>query len=177
VMTGVIGLFVIVACAATLHADGRSIESASDAAAALKPLAGSLAATMFGAGLLGAGLLAASILPLSTAYSVGEAIGSEAALDDPVRDAPIFYGTYAVVVVIAAAIVLVPGAPLIPILYLTQALNAVLLLPLLVFVYGISRDRDLMGAHASGPWGALASAVTIGVLTLCLVALAVAALA
>ncbi len=177
VMTGVIGLFVIVACAATLHADGRSINSATDAAAALKPLAGGLAATLFGAGLLGAGLLAASILPLSTAYSVGEAIGSETALDDPVRDAPIFYGTYAAVVVTAAVVVLIPGVPLIPILYLTQALNAVLLLPLLIFIYGISRDRELMGAHANGRWGALASAVAISFLTVCIGALAIAAIA
>jgi Mn2+/Fe2+ NRAMP family transporter len=177
VMTGVIGLFVIVACAATLHADGRSIDSATDAATALEPLAGGLAAALFGAGLLGAGLLAASILPLSTAYSVGEVVGSEAALDDPVRDAPLFYGTYAVIVVAAVAVVLVPGVPLIPILYLTQALNAVLLLPLLIFVYGISRDRELMGAHANGRWGALASAVAIGFLTLCIGALAIAAVA
>jgi NRAMP (natural resistance-associated macrophage protein)-like metal ion transporter len=177
VMTGVIGLFVIVACAATLHANGRSVHSATDAAAALEPLAGSLAATLFGAGLLGAGLLAASILPLSTAYSVGEAIGSEAALDDPVRDAPIFYATYVAVVGIAVIVVLLPGIPLIPILYFTQALNAVLLLPILLFVYGISRDRELMGAHANGRWGALASGVVIGFLALCLVALAIVAIA
>jgi NRAMP (natural resistance-associated macrophage protein)-like metal ion transporter len=145
IMTGVIGLFVVVACAATLHADGRSIESASDAAAALKPLAGDLAATLFGAGLLGAGLLAASILPLSTAYSVAEAAGTESALDDPPSEAKLFYGTYAAVVVIAVAVVLVPGAPLIRILFLSQALNAILLLPLLAFIIGISRDRELMG--------------------------------
>jgi Mn2+/Fe2+ NRAMP family transporter len=175
VMTGVIGLFVIVACAATLHAQGGSIDSASDAATALKPLAGSLAGSLFGAGLVGAGLLAASILPLSTAYSVGEAIGSEVALDDPLRDAPLFYGTYAVVVIVAVAVVLMPGIPLIPILYLTQALNAVLLLPLLVFIYGLSRDRDLMGVHVSGRWGASATLAAIGFLALCLASLAVAA--
>jgi Mn2+/Fe2+ NRAMP family transporter len=170
-MTGVIGLFVVVACAATLHAHGRSIDDARDAAAALKPLAGSVASTLFGAGLLGAALLAASILPLSTAYSVSEAIGHDAALDDKLREAPVFYGTFALVVAAAAAIVLVPGAPLVPILFLTQALNAVLLLPLLVFVYGISRDRDLMGEHASGRLGAAASLAVIGVITLCVVAL------
>ena len=54
-LTGVIGFFVVVACAATLHADGRSVDSARDAATGLEPLAGSLAATLFGAGLLGAG--------------------------------------------------------------------------------------------------------------------------
>jgi Mn2+/Fe2+ NRAMP family transporter len=170
-MTGVIGLFVIVACAATLHATGRSIEDAKDAAVALKPLAGSLASTLFGAGLLGAALLAASILPLSTAYSVSEVIGHDAALDDTFREAPVFYGTFGVVVAVSAVIVLVPGAPLIPILFLTQAVNAILLLPLLAFAYGISRDRELMGEHASGRIGAALSLAVIAMIAICVVAL------
>ena len=173
VMTGVIGLFVVVACAATLHPEGRSIDSASDAAQALEPLAGGFAATLFGAGLLGAGLLAASILPLSTAYSVAEAFGTEAALDDPFADARLFYGTYAVVVVIAVAIVLIPGMPLIDILFFSQALNAILLVPLLVFITGISRDRDLMGAEANGTPATIAAAVTIVLIAACVLALLV----
>jgi NRAMP (natural resistance-associated macrophage protein)-like metal ion transporter len=163
VMTGVIGLFIVVACAATLHADGRSIESASDAAAALKPLAGNLAATLFGAGLLGAALLAASILPLSTAYSVAETAGTESALDDPLPKAKLFYGTYAAVVVVAVAIVLIPGAPLIRILFLSQALNAILLLPILVFIIGITRDREMMGDLATGRRG---NVLAVGALVL-----------
>jgi NRAMP (natural resistance-associated macrophage protein)-like metal ion transporter len=148
-LTGVVGFFIVVACAATLYEQGRSIGDAADAAAALEPLAGGLASLLFGAGLLGASLLAASILPLSTAYSVAEALGSEAALDDPVREARLFYGTYATVVAIAAAIVLLPSAPLIPILFLSQVLNAVLLLPLMWFLIRIARDREIMGANAS----------------------------
>jgi NRAMP (natural resistance-associated macrophage protein)-like metal ion transporter len=172
VMTGVIGTFVVFACAETLNADGRSINDAKDAAIALEPLAGSFASTLFGAGLLGAALLAASILPLATAYSVGEALGRETALDDRVREAPLFYASYAAVVVAAVALVLIPGAPLVPILYLSQALNAVLLLPLLWLVYGIARDRELMGQFAIGRLVGLAALVTIGVLTVCVGALA-----
>ena len=70
VLTGVIGFFVVVACAATLHRDGLRISDAADAAVALEPLAGEAAAVLFGVGLIGASFLAASILPLSTAYSV-----------------------------------------------------------------------------------------------------------
>ena len=173
VMTGVIGLFIVVACAETLYPAGISIHDAGDAARALRPLAGNLSSTLFGAGLLGASLLAASILPLSTAYSVSEALGREAALDDSPREAPVFYGTYALVVVAAVAIVLVPGAPLVPILFLSQALNAVLLLPLVVFIYGISRDRELMGEHASGRLGSAASLAVIGLLALCVSALGI----
>jgi Mn2+/Fe2+ NRAMP family transporter len=176
VMTGVIGFFVVVSCAATLHVSGRSIEDAGDAAVALEPLAGKAASTLFGLGLLGAALLAASILPLSTAYSVSEAFGREAALDDHVRDAPLFYGTYAGVVVAAVAVVLVPEAPLVPILYLTQALNAVLLLPLITLMLRIARDPDIMGEHTSGQAGTAAAIGTIGLVTLAVGTLAVLSL-
>ena len=172
-MTGIIGVFVVVACAATLNESGRSIDDARDAAVALEPLAGNLASTLFGAGLLGAALLAASILPLSTAYSVSEALGFESALDDKPSEAPVFYGTYAVVVLAAVAVVLVPGIPLVPILFLTQALNAVLLLPLLVFMLGIARDRDIMGEYASGRLGSAAAGLTIVIVALAVGALAV----
>jgi Mn2+/Fe2+ NRAMP family transporter len=175
VMTGVIGAFVVVACAATLHSSGHSINDASDAARALKPLAGNLASALFGAGLLGAALLAASILPLSTAYSVAEAFGTEAELDDPLREAPLFYGTYAVTVVIAVAVVLVPGISLIPILFLTQVLNAILLLPLLFFMYRLSGDRAVMGELSSGAVGRIVAAVAMALITACVIALGVVA--
>jgi Mn2+/Fe2+ NRAMP family transporter len=172
-MTGVIGFFIVVACAAALHAHGRSIDDAADAAGALEPLAGGLAVTLFGAGLLGAALLAASILPLSTAYSVTEALGLEGRLDDPWREARFFYGTYGLVMGTAVVIVLLPGAPLVGILYVTQALNAVLLLPLLVFIRGLGGDRELMGAYALGWTGRAATGVAIAALTVCVAALAV----
>jgi Mn2+/Fe2+ NRAMP family transporter len=149
-MTGIIGFFIVIACAATLHADGRSIETASDAAVALEPLAGRFASLLFGAGLLGAALLAASILPLSTAYSVSEFLGYEAALDDSPREAPFFYGSYVLIVVLAVGVVLTAGGALIPILYLTQALNAILLPPLLVMMWRIGRDPAVMGDLATG---------------------------
>ena len=173
-MTGVIGFFVVVASAATLHVQGHSIDDAADAAAALEPLAGGLASTLFGAGLLGAALLAASILPLSTAYSVSEALGREAALDDPVREAPLFYGTYAVVMTLGAGIVLLPGAPLVAILFGTQALNAVLLVPLLALVLGISRDPEVMGEHASGRIGVALQLLVLLLVSACTFALVAA---
>jgi len=118
-LTGIIGFFVVVSCAATLHAHGLSINDAADAAAALEPLAGTLAKDLFAIGLIGAALLAASILPLSTAYSVSDLTGSPAALDDDLRSAPLFYGTFALVTVIGAGLVLIPNAPLVAILVLT----------------------------------------------------------
>jgi len=160
-LTGVIGAFVVIACAATLNVSGTSINDAQDAAAALEPLAGSAAAALFGVGLLGSGLLAASVLPLSTAYSVTDAAGAEAQLDDRFGEARLFYGAFGTIVVVAVVVVCIPGAPLIPILFLSQALNAVLLLPLIVFMRALGRDRRLMGAHVLGRTGSIATAATI----------------
>ena len=148
-----------------------------DAAAALAPLAGGLASTLFAAGLLGAALLAAAILPLSTAYSVSEAFGYEAGLDDTFAQARVFYLSFGAVVVVAAAFVLVPGAPLVSILFLSQALNAVLLLPLLVLARGIARDRAVMGEHALAGAGDIATLGVIALVAVCLGALAVLSIA
>ncbi|MBE3076528.1 MAG: divalent metal cation transporter [Actinobacteria bacterium] len=177
VLTGVIGFFVVVACASTLHVQGVTISSAADAAGALEPLAGHLARSLFAVGLIGAALLAAAVLPLSTAYSVCEFTGFEAALDDEVSDALMFYGTYVVVAAVAVLIVLVPGAPLISILVLSQVLNAVLLLPLLAFMYGISRDRDLMGEFTATRGAAAMYLVTIAFIAVCVAALFVLGIA
>lgn len=170
-LTGVIGFFVVVACAATLHVHGVTVTDAASAADALRPLAGELATELFAVGLIGAALLAASILPLSTAYAVSDLTGQPAALDDSVRDAPLFYATFALVTVLGVGLVLVPGAPLVPILVLTQVLNAVLLLPLLFFMYGIARDRTLMGEHTAGRAIASSYLVVIALITACIAAL------
>ena len=173
VLTGVVGFFVVVACAATLHRNGLSIDTAADAARALEPLAGGAAGTLFAVGLIGAAVLAASILPLSTAYSVCEYAGVEAALDDRYADAKPFYLTFGVVVAIAASLVLIPGAPLVTILVVTQVLNAVLLLPLLVFLLGVARDRDLMGEWVASRRAVVAYVITIAVVGACVVGLLV----
>jgi Mn2+/Fe2+ NRAMP family transporter len=173
VLTGVIGFFVVIACAATLHVHGVEIKDASDAARALEPLAGNTAATLFGLGFLGAALLAAAIVPLSTAYSISEAFGKKADLDDTFEEARPFYVSYAVVVITAAVLVLIPGAPLIPILFLSQALNAVLLLVLLPFMRSLAKDRELMGENALGRGDRIATGVALGVIAVSVLALAV----
>ncbi len=160
VLTGVIGFFVVVACAATLHQQEVSIEDARDAAKALEPLAGNTAATLFGLGFLGAALLAAAIVPLSTAYSISETTGHKADINDDFQEARVFYVSYAVIVAIAAAVVLIPGAPLVPILFLSQALNAVLLLVLLPFIRALGKNRDLMGDLALGRAGRAVTGIT-----------------
>jgi Mn2+/Fe2+ NRAMP family transporter len=174
-MTGVIGFFVVVACAATLHQSGTSIDEASDAARALEPLAGGLAQTLFGLGFLGAALLAIAVVPLATAYSVAEAANKPATLDAGPHNDRLFYLTFVGVVACAAAIVLVPSVPLVPLLYLSQALNAVLLLAVLPFIRGLARDPELMGSHRLGRAGSVATALVIGLVAVSVATLAVTA--
>jgi Mn2+/Fe2+ NRAMP family transporter len=173
IATGVIGFFVVVACAETLYRNHLHINDASNAAVALAPLAGHLASTLFAVGLVGAGLLAAAILPLSTSYSVAEACGKEGRVDGNLRTDPIFFSTYIAMTVAAAAIVLIPGAPLIPILFLTQAVNAVMLLPLLAMIAHLTRDASLMGELRIGTVSAWAAWATTGLIAVTVVALAV----
>jgi Mn2+/Fe2+ NRAMP family transporter len=160
-LTGVIGFFVVVACAETLHARGEHIDSAADAAQALTPVAGDLAGTLFAVGLIGAALLAAAILPLSTAYSICDLTGSQAALDSSFREARLFYLSDVAVTVVAAGLVLLPQVPLMTLLVSTQTLNAVLLVPLLGAMQLLSRDHDVLGAHVVTRWTAAAQLLVL----------------
>jgi Mn2+/Fe2+ NRAMP family transporter len=177
ILTGVIGLFVVVACAATLHAQGIDVDEASDAARALEPVAGSAASTLFGLGFLGAALLAAAIVPLSTAYSISESLGRRADLDSGFGEEPAFYLGFGAVTAVGAGLVLIPGAPLVPILFLSQALNAVLLLVLLPFIRSLASDRELMGENALGRFDRVSTVLALAVVAISVLALGVLALA
>ena len=143
--------FIIVSTAATLHATGQThISDAADAARALTPLAGRWASRLFAFGLLNASLFAASILPLSTAHVICEGLGFEAGIDRKIREAPIFYGLYTALIVVGAAIILIPRAPLLKILVLSQVGNGVWLPIVLIFILLLVNRRALMGDHVNG---------------------------
>ncbi len=150
VLTGVIGLAIAVACAATLHRTGVHIEDASDAAVALRPLAGSFATVLFGAGLLGASLLAAAIVPLATAYSIAEGVGAPASLDLDSHHFQLFYAAFVGLTVAAVSVVSLPGLPLIPLIYLSQVVNAVMLPLHVIALVLLARDASLMGEARTG---------------------------
>lgn len=150
--TWLVAFFIIVATAATLFANGISIETAGDAALALAPLAGKYASMLFSFGLLGASMLAAFILPLSTAYAVCEAFGFEHGVSKSYKEAPVFFGLYTVLIVAGAGIVLWPGLSLYTIMLLSQVVNGVLLPPILIFMVLIASDKYLMGKYANSKW-------------------------
>jgi Mn2+/Fe2+ NRAMP family transporter len=172
VLTGVIGLAIAVACAATLHRAGLRIEDARDAAVALRPLAGVFATTLFGAGLLGAALLAAAIVPIATAYSIAEGIGAPASLDLDSHHFQFFYAAFVGLTVAAVSVVALPGLPLIPLIYLSQVVNAVLLPLHVIALILLARDPAIMGAARPRAWMLAAAWVSLALILSCVVALA-----
>jgi NRAMP (natural resistance-associated macrophage protein)-like metal ion transporter len=146
VFSVIIAAFIVIACAATLFVHGfHQIHDAGDAAQALRPLAGEYAFQLFAIGLLNASLFAACILPLSTAYTVSEALGFESGLNKKFSEAPAFYWLYTALIVIGALIILIPGFPLVRVAVLSQVLNGVLLPFVLVFMLLLVNKSELMG--------------------------------
>lgn len=151
-LTNSIAAFIVIAAAATLWAHGdRSIPDATAAAKALGPLAGGAAETVFALGLLGAAFLGLGVVPLTSSYATTEALGLERGLDLRPRQAPAFYGLLAFFLGTAAALVLIPGLPLIHVMFLAQVVNGLLLPVILIFVMLLSRRRKLLGELTSGP--------------------------
>lgn len=173
VFSVVVAAFIVIACAATLFASGRTeIVDAADAAQSLKPLGGEYASILFAFGLLNASIFAASILPLSTAYTVCEALGFESGLSKKFKEAPAFYWLYTLLLVVGSAIILLPRMPLIKIGVLSQVLNGVLLPFVLVFMLLLVNRKSLMGKRVNSrtynvvAWGltALATLLTVSML-------------
>jgi len=159
----IVVFFIVIACAATIHPLplGQDI-TAAGAATALRPLAGKYASILFAIGLINAALFASSILPLSTAYTVCEGIGWEKGLDQKLRDAPQFYVLYALMIVIGAGIVLLPGVHLIRIMLFSQVLNGLLLPAILIAMVRLVTRREIMGPLTASRWyAAVCWAMTI----------------
>ncbi len=151
-LTNVIAAFILIAVAATLWTSGhRDISSAADAARALEPVAGPAASVLFAVGLLGASFLGLGVVPLSSAYTTCEAFGWETGVNWNWREAPAFYGLLAFFIGFAALVVMIPGLPLIQVMFSAQVLNAILLPFILVFVMLLAADRKTLGPLASGP--------------------------
>jgi Mn2+/Fe2+ NRAMP family transporter len=169
IFTDVVAWFIIVACAATLYVHGfRDIKFASDAAQALKPLAGDYAYILFAVGLFNASLFAASILPLSTAYTVCEGLGFESGVGLKFSEAPFFYWLYTLLIIAGGALVLViPPVRLIEIVLWSQVLNGVVLPFVLIFMLLLINKKELMGEYTNSRlFNAVAWATTIIVIGL-----------
>ncbi|HQZ95506.1 MAG TPA: Nramp family divalent metal transporter [Pyrinomonadaceae bacterium] len=148
----VVFYFVIVSAGATLHVTGQTnIQSATEAAQALRPLAGHFATVLFGIGLVGAGLLAIPVLTGSAAYAVAETFGWPSGLDEKPRHAKKFYGIIAASTLVG---VLIDFAGINPIsaLFWTAVINGVVAPPLLVVVMLVANNKKVMGDRTNGLW-------------------------
>jgi NRAMP (natural resistance-associated macrophage protein)-like metal ion transporter len=169
---GAIAFFIIVACGATLYPNGIQVETAKDAALALEPFAGHYATLLFAAGLLNASLFSAAILPLSTAYAVCEALGWETGIDRRPREAPGFFAIYTLMILVGAAPILLPRAPLVAIMFWSQTLNGLLLPLVLLVMLRLINDPEVMGHHTNSlgfnliAWGTAAVMVALSILLL-----------
>lgn len=137
--------FIIITTAATLHANGiTNIDTASQAAEALRPVAGDLAYLLFAAGIIGTGLLAVPILAGSSAYAVAETTGLKIGLSKKAGRAPGFYGVIAVSTLIGMSMSLVGIDPM-KALYYAAALNGLAAPPLMALVILIANNENIMG--------------------------------
>ena len=164
ICTIVVAFFIIVACASTLNIKGIQINDASDAAAALAPVAGAVASQVFAFGLFVASIFASVILPVATAFYVCEAFGFEAGIDKKWNEAPQFYWLYTFIIAISAGMILIPNAPLIQISLWSQRINGILLPVVLVCMVLIINKKDVMGKYVNKPLSNIISWVTIVVL-------------
>jgi Mn2+/Fe2+ NRAMP family transporter len=172
--TDIVAWFIVVACAATLFVHGMgAIQFASDAAEAMRPLAGDYAFVLFAFGLFNASLFAASILPLSTSYTVCEGLGFESGVDKNFKEAPFFYWLYTALIVGGAATVLIlPDGQLINFAILSQVLNGVLLPVVIILMLLLINRSDLMGAHKNSRlWNVIAWGTSIIVIGMTMVML------
>jgi NRAMP (natural resistance-associated macrophage protein)-like metal ion transporter len=170
IVVTVVAGFIILTCAATLFKAGIRVETAADAALALKPLAGKYCSALFAFGLLNASLFAASILPLSTAFLVCEGLGWENGVNKKFSEAPQFYGLYSLLIFLGAGIILLPKIPLFSVMYISQIVNGVVLPVILVFMLLLINNKKLMGEYANKRIYNIISWATVAVLTVLTVA-------
>ena len=143
--SNLISLFIIVATAASLNAHGvTDIQTSSQAAEALRPIAGAFTFALFAAGIIGIGLLAVPVLAGSGAYALGEALGWTTGLDRKPLDAKAFYGTIAVSTLIGICINFV-GLDPIKALFWSAVINGVVAVPLMVIIMLMAMRSDVMG--------------------------------
>ncbi|MBM4145657.1 MAG: divalent metal cation transporter [Nitrospira sp.] len=168
-ITDIISFFIIITCGTLLFPYGIRINEASEAALALRPLAGDYASLIFAVSLANASLLGAIIVPLATAYYICEAMGWERGVNKTFKDAPQFMWIYTLTIALASLLVLIPGAPLVFLMVLSAVINGLLLPFVLVFAILLINNKKLMGEFTNSrmqnyiSWGTIISVIFLTV--------------
>jgi NRAMP (natural resistance-associated macrophage protein)-like metal ion transporter len=165
-LSNLVAFFILVTVASTLGAVGIThIETAAQAAEALRPLAGDYAFILFAVGIIGTGLLAIPILAGSAGYAVAEAFQWKAGLGKRFGQAEGFYLVIGLATVVGLLVSLSPIAPM-TMLYYAAMLNGVLAPPLLILILIISNDKTIMGEHTNGVASNVVGWTITGIMTL-----------
>ena len=164
-ITDIVSFFIIVTCATTLFPIGLRINEASEAALALKPLAGNYAFLIFAVCLANASLLGAIIVPLATSYYICEAMGWERGVNKTFSDAPQFMWIYTFMIVIAVIVILIPDAPLVFLMVLSSVLNGILLPFVLMYALSLVNNRKIMGEYVNPKFYNMISWGTVSAIT------------
>lgn len=162
-----IAFFVVVTCYSTLHLQGiTAINSAYDAALALKPLAGNGAFLLFTIGMIGAGLLAIPVLAGSTAYALCEVFGFKASLEYTYKEAPFFYAVIILTTLAGLAMNLININPMKALLY-AAVVNGISTVPFIVFIIILANKTRIMGEYKNGKISNILGAITFVLMSVC----------
>jgi NRAMP (natural resistance-associated macrophage protein)-like metal ion transporter len=166
-ITDIVSFFIIVTCGALLFPYGIRVKEASEAALALKPLAGNYASLIFAISLANASLLGAIIVPLATAYYICEAMGWEAGINKSFHEAPQFMWIYTLMIAFGSMLILIPGAPLVFLMVLSAVVNGLLLPFVLLCAIFLVNSKELMGEYVNSrfynyvSWGTVAAVICL----------------
>jgi Mn2+/Fe2+ NRAMP family transporter len=171
--TNFVAFFIIVACGATLYVTGHhTIADAGEAAKALKPLAGPLAATLFAIGLFNASCFGAIAVPLSTAYAVTEALGWESGVGRRIKEAPLFIGIFTALIAVSALVVMLFPNHLAALIILPNIVGAAMMPVILILMLRLVNKKRLMGKYTNSPvYNTISWITTIVLIALSLVLL------
>lgn len=143
------------------HIDVSRFVSGADFATALRPYIGSTGATLFALGIIEAGLVAAMTISTSSSYALAETLSARHSLNLELGEGLLFYAAAIVSALVAGAIVLIPGAPLLAMTITVNVIATLLMAPALVFLLLLVNDRKIMGRLANGRWANLAGGVIV----------------
>ena len=160
----VISITIIIATGATIGGRGP-LNSAKEAAQALRPVAGSGAELLFGIGLLGASALAGAVVPLSSSYAISEAIGVERSVSRRFREAPLFLGLFTFQIALGAAVAMTP-VNLISLLIGTQVLQGIVTPVVLIYILILTNRRDVLGSAVNKPAFRIAATIAVAAISI-----------
>lgn len=151
-LSNLVMFFIIAACAATLYANGiNNIQTAADAAAALRPIAGNYAYVLFALGIIGTGMLAIPVLAGSASYAMSESFGWKSGLYRKLKEANAFYGIIIIATFLGVALNFVGIDPIKALLY-SAVVNGLVAPIILATIVIISRNKKIMGENVNHPF-------------------------